>query len=100
MIVVRFTKNQLVFNAEKNMRKLDLCKIYSCILVSFFLCLTACSKEDDSFIDRQQPELKTSEEITRTEEVPKVDISQTEKAIPNEEVVTEPLNGDRLGRLF
>lgn len=73
------------------MRKLDLCKIYSCILVSFFLCLTACSKEDDGFIDRQQAEWKTSEEITRTEEVPKVDISQTENAIPNEEVVTEPL---------
>lgn len=91
MIVVRFTKNQLVFNAEKNMRKLDLRKIYSCILVSFLLGLTACSKEEDSFIDKQQPELKTSEEITRTEEVPKVDISQTEKAIPNEEVVTEPL---------
>lgn len=51
--------------------------------------LTACSKEDDSFIDRQQAELKTSEEITRTEEVPKVDISQTEKAVSNEEVVTE-----------
>lgn len=73
------------------MRKLDLRKIYSCILVSFLLGLTACSKEDDSFIDKQQAELKTSEEITRTEEVPKVDISQTEKAIPNEEVVTEPL---------
>lgn len=73
------------------MRKLDLRKIYSCILVSFLLGLTACSKEEDSFIDKQQPELKTSEEITRTEEVPKVDISQTEKAIPNEEVVTEPL---------
>lgn len=73
------------------MRKLDLRKIYSCILVSSLLGLTACSKEDDSFIDKQQPELKTSEEITRTEEVPKVDISQTENAIPNEEVVTEPL---------
>lgn len=71
------------------MRKLDLCKIYSCILVSFFLGLTACSKEDDCFIDRQQAELKTSEEITRTEEVPKVDISQTEKTIPNEEA--EPM---------
>ncbi|GFI15228.1 regulatory protein BlaR1 [Lachnospiraceae bacterium] len=91
MIVVRFTKNQLVFNAEENMRKLDLCKIYSCILAASFLGLTACSKEDDSFIDKQQVELKTSEEITRTEEVPKVDISQTEKAIPNEEVVTEPI---------
>lgn len=91
MIMVKFTKNQLVFNAEKNMRKLDLRKIYSCILVSFLLGLTACSKEEDSFIDKQQPELKTSEEITRTEEIPKVDISQTEKAIPNEEVVTEPL---------
>lgn len=51
--------------------------------------LTACSKEDDSFIDRQQAELKTSEEITQTEEVPKVDISQTEKTIPNEEA--EPI---------
>lgn len=73
------------------MRKLDLRKIYSCILVSSLLCLTACSKEDDNFIDKQQPELKTSEEITRTEEVPKVDISQAEKAIQNEEIVTEPL---------
>lgn len=73
------------------MRKLDLRKIYSCILVSSLLGLTACSKEDDNFIDKQQAELKTSEEITQTEEVPKVDISQTEKAIPNEEVVTEPL---------
>lgn len=91
MIVVRFTKNQLVFNAEENMRKLDLCRIYSCILVASFLGLTACSKEDASFIDKQQAELKTSEEITRTEEVPKVDISQIEKAIPNEEVVTEPI---------
>lgn len=91
MIVVRFTKNQLVFNAKENMRKLDLRKIYSCIIVSSLLGLTACSKEDDNFIDKQQAELKTSEEITRTEEVPKVDISQTEKAIPNEEVVTEPL---------
>lgn len=91
MIVVRFTKNQLVFNAEENMRKLDLRKIYSCIIVSSLLGLTACSKEDDNFIDKQQAELKTSEEITRTEEVTKVDISQTEKAIPNEEVVTEPL---------
>lgn len=89
--MVRFTKNQLVFNAKENMRKLDLRKIYSCILVSSLLGLTACSKEDDSFIDKQQAELKTSEEITQTEEVPKVDISQTEKAIPNEEVVTEPL---------
>lgn len=58
------------------MRKLDLCIIYSCILVSSFLGLTVCSKEDDSFIDKQQAELKTSEEITRTEEVPKVDISR------------------------
>lgn len=73
------------------MRKLDLRKIYSCIIVSSLLGLTACSKEDDNFIDKQQAELKTSEEITRTEEVTKVDISQTEKAIPNEEVVTEPL---------
>lgn len=73
------------------MRKLGFCKIYICILVFFFLGLTACSKEGDSFIDKQQVELQTSEEITQTEEIPKDDISQTEKAITNEEVAVEPI---------